>query len=86
MKKIALMVAVMALVFVGTPVSAEDSALLAEVPTPVVMVDPYQVLAQELADLRIKEMNQNTGIFAKFILSFKIRQLENQLNLIKAVQ
>lgn len=42
--------------------------------------------ADELASLKLREEDPNTGGFMKFLLRFKIRQLENQLNVKNALQ
>jgi hypothetical protein len=41
---------------------------------------------EELEGLKIKEQDPETGSFMKFILRLKIRQLENQLNIKKALK
>lgn len=51
-----------------------------------VIVNPNQLMIDELAELKSKENAPGTGSFARFILKFKIRQLENQLNIKKALQ
>ena len=41
---------------------------------------------EELALLKAREQDPETGTFMKFILRLKIRQLENQLNIKKALK
>lgn len=47
---------------------------------------PLLTLKQELASLKSIEKDPETGSVMKFLLRFKIRQLENQLNIKKALQ
>lgn len=48
--------------------------------------DPVVLATEELAALKLREQNPETGSFTKFLLRFKIRQLENQLNIKKALK
>lgn len=48
--------------------------------------DPIVLATEELAALKIREQDPETGTFTKFLLRFKIRQLENQLNIKKALK
>ena len=51
-------------------------------PTP----DPNQAQLDELAALRTKEQDPNTGFLTRLFLRFKINQLKNQLTIKKALQ
>lgn len=46
---------------------------------------PEQSMQAELADLQVKEAAPETGAFTKFFIRLRIRQLENQLNIKKAL-
>jgi hypothetical protein len=48
--------------------------------------DPIVLATEELASLKLREQDPQTGSFTKFLLRFKIRQLENQLNIKKALK
>ncbi len=48
--------------------------------------DPIVLATEELTSLKLREQDPETGSFAKFLLRFKIRQLENQLNIKKALK
>lgn len=62
-------------------ITSETSLITTETP-----VDPNQAMIDELAALIEKEQDPETGAFTRFILRFKIKQLENQLNIKKALQ
>jgi hypothetical protein len=51
-----------------------------------ISIDENQEMIDELAQLKLKEKDASTGSFSRFLLKFKIRQLENQLNIKKALQ
>lgn len=59
-------------------------------PTESITLSPEEEVTQsmvtELAQLKLKEKDPTTGSFTRFLLRFKIRQLENQLNIKKALQ
>lgn len=44
-----------------------------------------QLLEQELLELRVRE-RETSGFFSKLVLRTRIRQIENQLNIKKALQ
>lgn len=48
--------------------------------------DPIVLATEELASLKLREQDPETGSFTKFFLRFRIRQLENQLNIKKALK
>lgn len=55
--------------------------------SPIIVVNtPEQDQLDELASLKIKEKDPTGGFFTKMILRFKIKQLENQITLKKALQ
>ena len=83
----------------GFVYAAEPEAAISASPTIVVATDtpasatvtasstdPIVLATEELASLKLHEQDPATGYFTKFILRFKIRQLENQLNIKKALQ
>lgn len=47
---------------------------------------PVMTPAEELAVLKIQEKDPETGTFMRFLLRIKIRQIENQLNIKKALK
>lgn len=96
MKKTAIIM-VVGLFFAGTMiVSAQETVsveileqnpvaeVVSEEKTPEILTQE-QILMQELAGLRIREQETN-GFFAKLVLRTRIRQIENQLNIKKALQ
>jgi len=63
-------------------VSPSENVLVSEISNPVIVVDEQVV---ELAALKLKEKDPSIGGITKFFLRLKIRQLENQLNIKKAL-
>ena len=54
-------------------------------PTDVPAVNPNQDIINKLAALKKQQQDPSTGWFTQIILSIKIRELENKLNLQKAL-
>jgi len=52
----------------------------------VITVSPEQILLEELAELKIKEADPTTGSLTKWVIRFRIRQIENQLKIKEALQ
>lgn len=65
------------------PVDTTTPVLVASVVSDA--LTPEQAMQAELADLQVKEADPATGMFAKFFIHLRIRQLENQLNIKKAL-
>lgn len=69
-----------------TPIVA-DQNISAPVDTTVsVPADPNQDILNQITSLKTQEQEPATGLISKFFIHLKIRQLENKLNLQKALQ
>jgi hypothetical protein len=88
MKKTVIFTAIaLAMVFGSRLAYAQEQVIPSVVENaPVIAVDPTQVMILELNDLKMKENDPTIGSFTKFIIRLKIRQIENQLNIKKALQ
>jgi hypothetical protein len=79
---IATVVAPVSVAFAAEPVTISTEPVVAvsdTVPSDKAMID-------ELASLKLKLKDPATGSITRFILKFQIKQLENQLNIKKALQ
>ncbi len=89
MKKTVIFTAIaLAMVFGSRLAYAQEQVIpsVVENPPVTIAIDPTQVMILELNDLKMKENDPTIGSFTKFIIRLKIRQLENQLNIKKALQ
>lgn len=59
--------------------TATSSVIVAEITT-------ESAARAELKSLKLKEQDPQTGFFTRLIIGFKIKQLENQLNIKKALK
>lgn len=66
--------------------SNESDAVITSQSATITPATAEQDQISELASLKIKEQDPTTGFFTKMILKFKIKQLENQITLKKALQ
>ena len=69
----------------SAPTVTVDATATATSSATTISADPTASDQAELASLKLREQNPETSFFVKFILGFKIRQLENQLNIKKAL-
>lgn len=87
MKKTAIIIACAVVLASATPAFAQETTLITDSSSAVMLTyDPAFEMNQELADLKTKELDPAIGSFTKLIIRFKIRQIENQLNIMKALQ
>jgi hypothetical protein len=68
-----------------TPV-VTDTTSITTAPQTVSQSNQTTLDLNELAALKLREQSSDTGPIMKFILRFKIRQMENQLNIKKALK
>ena len=94
MKKLAILSLALAFGFIGLAAHAHADAIQAPTADQIVSADssatvaadPNQDLIDQIASLKADEKDPATGSISRFFIHLKIRKLENELNLKKALQ